>query len=217
MAISTQDRVGGQLVAIGLVGVLITSALYAASPPATALPEAYPDMAAAFAGAIPGSVTIRAAGLVGIIGDVLFAAGAAMLCCAGGGRSPTAAAGWAMIAICGILFTIVDGIAAFALIPSAASQSAPATFAAVKLVFDAMFFAGTVATGMGLLIVFAEERAAVGLLRWAGIAAGSACLIGIVLALTGKPSGQAIGLALAGSALTGALLGRRISRGVVAG
>lgn len=201
---------GGWLVAAGLAGVVVTSALYALSPPQTVLPSGAPDLAQARALAVGGSATIRAAGLVGIVGDLLFATGATLLALRERPSAVSAMIGWIMIALCGVIFTLVDSLACFVLIPAAADPSA---FAAVKLVFDALFIAGTLATGFGMILLFAlREPGRDSVLDSVGLLAGCGCIAGVLGCLAGLPAGQLIGLSIALSALCGAWLGYRIAR-----
>ena len=64
---------GGAALALGSIGVTVTSVLYALSPPAAALP-AYP-LDLALAGARSGASTLHAAGTVGIFSDIVMAVG----------------------------------------------------------------------------------------------------------------------------------------------
>lgn len=199
---------GGWLVCIGLLGVVITSALYALSPPQTVLPSGTPDLLQARALAAGGAPTIRAAGLIGIVGDLLFACGALVL--HQRSRRVAAAIGWSLIALCGVIFIIVDSMACFALVPAAADAGA---FAAIKLLFDALFLAGTIATGLGMILLFATRSAGEeSLLASAGLLSGCACIAGTLACLTGLPAGPMVGLSIAASSLCGAILGYRVAR-----
>jgi hypothetical protein len=66
---------GGLFFALGGLGVVLTSAFYVASPPATVLPMPEPIMSDVLSGAVRGGRWIRAAGTVGVIADVSLIAG----------------------------------------------------------------------------------------------------------------------------------------------
>ena len=209
-----QVRYAGGLVALGLTGVLVTCGLYVASPAATVLPSGRPDYAAALVGAMQGRATIRAAGIVGVIGDAAFVAGALLLAARLARATVKATAGWALIVLSGVIFTLVDMIAAFALAPAA---STPDAFFSIKLLFDALFLTGTFVTGLGIVLLFrdqwtTEERIVPRWLAAAGIAAGIAALAGASACLAGAPAGHVIGLSIAASSLTGGWLGLAIAR-----
>ncbi len=70
---------GGVVVAIGSLGIFATSVLYALSPAPAALPIPNPSFADALAAMAAGRMTIMAAGRLGIISDIIFAAGALVL------------------------------------------------------------------------------------------------------------------------------------------
>ena len=210
--VQTVDRTvaGGWLVATGLAGVVVTSVLYALSPAQTVLPSGAADLFQARALAAGGSATIRAAGAIGVIGDSMFAVGAILLATRDRPGPIAAVIGWAMISLCAVVFTLVDSMACFALVQSAGD---PAAFAAIKLLFDALFIAGTLATGIGMILLFAlREACDDSLLGSAGLLAGCGCIAGVLGCLVGLPAGQLVGLSIALSSLCGAVLGFRIAR-----
>src|SRR5882724_6818042 len=100
-------RAGGAAVALGSFGVTVTSALYALSPPAAALPAQPFDQALALAGAVAGTRTMFAAGTVGIFSDLVMAVGALLVALelARRGRS-LAVAGWIAILLSIVVFIL---------------------------------------------------------------------------------------------------------------
>ena len=150
------DAWGGLLAALGLAGVVATSVLYGMSPPEAALPGMMTDLAAAQTAAQNGGDTMRAAGLIGMISDGVYAP-AAMLLSVGLWRTrPAAAMGWAMLAVCGVMFIMVDALVAFALPGAAAAQPG---FTTAKYLFDGLFLTATLISGAGAFLVYATAAA----------------------------------------------------------
>ena len=130
---------------------------------------------------------MRAAGLFGMPSDVLLALGAFLLASREFGRQrPLALAGWIALAIASVLFIVVDAMVAMVL-PLAVAE--PASYPAVRMLFDVLFAIGAWTAGGGALAVAWQADS---LLRWPaaawgmraagaiGLAASSAHLLGIV-------------------------------------
>src|SRR5882724_13518923 len=151
-------RAGGAAVALGSVGVVATSVLYALSPPAAALPAQPFDQALALAGAVAGARTMFAAGAVGIFSDIVMAVGALLVALelARRGRS-LAVAGWIAILLSIVVFTLVDAIMGFVLGPVAALKDGADAFTAFKRLFDVLFLLGTTAFGTGAMLALTNE------------------------------------------------------------
>jgi hypothetical protein len=198
------DAWGGLLAGLGLTGVVATSVLYGMSPPEAALPGMMTDLAAAQAAAQQGGDTMRAAGLVGMISDGIYAP-AAMLLSMGLWRTrPAAAIGWAALAFCGLLFIVVDALVAFALPGAAAAQPG---FATAKYLFDGLFLTATLISGAGALLVYvtaAVKRTFVvpRWLGWLGVLVALIVMTTAAAGIAGHPLGQLAGVSvMVGSAL----------------
>ena len=115
--------VGGAAVALGSLCVVVTSVLYALSPPAAALPTQPFDLASALAGAVAGGRTLSAAGTIGIFSDIVMAVGALLVGVdhARRGRA-LAAAGWSAILLSIVVFIFVDAIAGYVLVDVGAGR-----------------------------------------------------------------------------------------------
>lgn len=199
---------GGLMLAIGSIGVVITSLFYALSPIPAALPMPAPNFAEVQKLTLDGQTTLRLAGLVGVPFDIIMLGGALLLMIfrKPAGR-PAERLGWAFIAISVFIFIFVDALAVGVLTQLAALDGALAAFAGFKLLFNILFIAGLLAFGMGVpLVLFGELKAqnsvlarpliilgmasglgglAAGLLYFAGLSApmlGGVCLaLGVAL------------------------------------
>ena len=206
--------VGGALSALGAASVVITSGFYVLSPPAAAGPVAPLDLAAAMSGAVHGAATLRAAGTVGVFGDLIWATAALLIAQALAQRGRgVVAAGWIALLLSILIFTLVDGMTGFVFPPLAATGNA-SSFEGFKRLWDMLFLLGTAAYGAG--VVAALSGAALGetggsgprinrMLAWALILIGAvggldavAGLLGVTGLPTDKIAGASIGL---GSAL----------------
>jgi hypothetical protein len=185
---------GGAAVALGALGVTVTSMLYALSPPAAALPAQPFDYALALAGAVAGARTMFGAGTVGIFSDIVMAVGALLVASelARRGRG-IAVAGWIAILLSIVVFTFVDAIVGYVLSPVAAIRDGAAAFAGFKRLFDVLFLLGTTAFGAGAMLALTNEMrsaapimskplARVGALTGlAGVLAAAGCFAGFPL------------------------------------
>ena len=195
-------RAGGAAVALGSFGVTATSALYALSPPAAALPAQPFDQALALAGAVAGTRTMFAAGTVGILSDLVMAVGALLVALelARRGRS-LAVAGWIAILLSIVVFTLVDAIVGYVLGPVAALKDGASAFTAFKRLFDVLFLLGTTAFGTGAMLALTNEmRSAVPIVSkpvaLAGALTGMAGVLAAGACLAGFPLEQAVGISI---------------------
>lgn len=208
---------GGGATALGSLGVVATSAFYALSPPAAALPGPF-DQTQALAGAIAGAATLHAAGAIGVFSDLVLTIGAGLvgLEAVRRGRA-VAAAGWIAIALAAVIFTFVDAIGGFVLSPLAVAKEASA-FIGFKLLFNTLFLLGTIAFGAGAAAAMASETrsrpplvgprlaVAAALIGLFGIVAASACFFGASFELA---LGASIGLGAVAFTFVGAQVAQR--------
>jgi hypothetical protein len=207
---------------LGSVGIVVTSALYAAAPPRVALPMPGPAIAEALRDAAAGGALVVAAGSVGVLSDLFLIAGALMLAVH---RHPTAhglePVGWTLVAIATLIFVGVDALAAGVLIPLATMGGAEAAFAGFKHTFDILFVVGTLAFGFGawpILVSGRREGATLSPpLYWAGLGFASAAVVAGLLYFAHVNLAQVIGLSIAGGALVFALYGRRLAQRALGG
>ena len=201
---------GGALSALGAVGVVITSAFYVASPPAVAGPVAPLDLAAAMAGAVTGAATLHWAGTVGVFGDLIWATAALLLAQELGRRGRgVSAAGWILLFLSIVIFTLVVGMTGYVFPPLAAASDASA-FLGLKRLWDMLFLLGTAAYGAGVLAAMGGEAPAdrtrldrflVGALMVVGLIGGVDAVSGL-LGVTGLPTDKIAGASIGlGSAL----------------
>lgn len=152
---------GGLMMALGSVGVVLTSLFYALSPIPAALPMPALNFAEVQKDMLAGQTTMRLAGIVGVPFDIIMTGGALLLMVfrkpAGHGAERL---GWAFIAISVFIFIFVDALAVGVLTQLAALDGAFAAFAGFKLLFNLLFIAGLLAFGMGVpLVLFSELKA----------------------------------------------------------
>lgn len=193
---------GGAAVALGSLGVTATSALYALSPPAAALPAQPFDHALALAGAVAGARTMFGAGTVGIFSDIVMAVGALLVAfeLARRGRG-VAAAGWIAILLSIVVFTFVDAIVGYVLGPVAAMSDGIAAFTGFKRLFDVLFLLGTTAFGAGAVLALANEmRSAAPIasrpVALAGALTGLAGVLAAAACFAGFPLEQGVGISI---------------------
>jgi hypothetical protein len=177
------------------LGVAFTSACYALSPVALALPVPSARLAEALAAAGHGAPLLGLGGNVGVLSDVLFAAAALVL--AMHARGP-AVLGWSLGAVSATVFTLVDAMASRSLV-------AGPSFALAKPLFDVLFTGGTWAFAIATLLVFWPERRRV--LGKLGLGVGAAGVVASAAVLFGADLPQAMGLVIASGVLVYALEG----------
>jgi hypothetical protein len=214
----TSLAVGGAAVALGSVGVVATSVLYALSPPAAALPVQPFDQAVALAGAVAGARTMFAAGTVGIFSDMVMAVGALLVALdlAQRGRG-LAGAGWAALLLSIVVFTFVDAIVGFVLGPTAAMKDGAAAFAGFKRLFDVLFLLGTVAFGAGAVLALTSDMRSSAPLAsrpvdLAGVLTGLAAVSAAVACFAGFPLEQGVGISIGIGSAVFAVIGVQIVR-----
>jgi hypothetical protein len=207
---------GGAALALGALGVTVTSVLYALSPPAAALPAQPFNQTLALAGAVAGARTMLAAGTVGVFSDIVMAVGALLVALelARRGRG-LAAAGWIAILLSIIVFTLVDAIVGFVLSPVAAMKDGAGAFAGFKLLFDVLFLVGTTAFGAGAMLALTNEmRAPVLLASKPVVLAGALTgLVGALAASTcfaGLPLEQGVGISIGLGSAVFAVIGVQV-------
>lgn len=207
-------------VAIGAFGVVVTSAFYALSPVAAALPMPNPSFADALNGMIAGRMTMIAAGTIGIISDVTLAVGTLILMVF---RTPASLqlerVGWAFVTISVLIFVMVDSLSAGVLAQIATFDGATAAFAGFKLLFDTLFIVGTIAFGLGLpTILMSEMRSESPVLAkpllWSGISVAAAGLVSGLLYFANVSLPQVIGISIAVGSFIFAIYGIQIARSV---
>jgi hypothetical protein len=191
---------GGAALALGSIGVTVTSVLYALSPPAAALP-AYP-LDLALAGARSGASTLHAAGTVGIFSDIVAAVGVLLVAfeLVQRERAVAAAGGIAMF-LSIIVFTFVDAIGGYVLAPLAGLNDGAGVFAGFKRLFDVLFLLGTVAFGGGAMVALADEMRASAPavsrpLTVIGILVGLAAVLAAAACFVDLPFGQGVGISI---------------------
>jgi hypothetical protein len=203
---------GGAALALGSLGVVATSVLYALSPPAAALPAQPFDRAAALVGAVAGARPMFAAGTVGIFSDIVLAVGALLVALelARRGRG-VAVGGWIAILLGAVVFTLVDAILGYVLGPLAATSDGAAAFGGFKRLFDVLFLLGTTAFGAGAVVALVNDmrsptpiaRKPLGL---AGAVTGLAGVLAAAACFAGFPLQQGVGISIAiGSAIFAAI------------
>lgn len=210
---------GALAIAIGAVGVLITSAFYALSPAVAALPTADLAMPGAFQAAAGALSTMWSAGTVGIVSDVVLAAGALTLVTvdrqAGSGLRQL---GWAAAAISAIVFIVVDTLAGHVLPQLASLAGGEIAFVGFKRLFDALFVLGTLAFGGATVLIFLGQiRDGAAIFGIIGTVVG---VLGVILGLghfAGLKVGQPIGLFVALGSILFVILAIRILRRAPAG
>jgi hypothetical protein len=210
---------GGAAIALGSLGVVISSIFYALSPAAAALPAQPFNEAAALAGAVSGASVMHWAGAVGIFADIAFATGCLLAMLSNARRDRAmAAAGWAAVALSQILFIVVDAVAGFTLAPLAASPETIGAFIGFKTLFDALFLLATFTFGLGaafsLWLEIQTPGGAVGKpLAYAGLAVGALAMIAALACFAGIPFQAGVGLAIAAGSVVFTAVGWQMAKG----
>ena len=209
---------GGAATAAGSFGVIVTSVLYALSPPAAALPAQPIDQGAAQAGAIAGAQIMYAAGTIGIFSDIVLAAGTLLVMVELARRERgLAAAGWAGVVLSVVVFTFVDAVVSHVLGPVAATKEGAAAFAGFKRLFDVLFLLGTFAFGAGAMVAMASElRTSTPLVSrpfaLAGAIVGAAAVLSAAACFAGFPLEQGVGVSIGLGSAVFAGIGLQMAR-----
>lgn len=215
----SNERVwAGAAVAVGSFGVVLASIFYALSPVSAALPVPGVDLDQALNGMITGRSTMVAAGVTGVISDVILIAGMFFLM---GFRKPTNLQlenlGWALAAVGVVIFIVVDSLSAGVLTQIAALDNAMPVLAGFKLMFDTLFIFGTITIGLGTPAILAGEIKAKSPilskpLAWAGILVSLIGLISSVLYFANIALPQVIGISIVGVSLIFGIYGIQLAR-----
>jgi hypothetical protein len=209
---------GGRLTALGFVGITITTGLYALAPPAAGLPV-HPFIAAdAIAATLTGAAILHTASLVGVTSDVVATMGVGLILLDLGRRDKgLAAAGMAAILVSILMFTGVDALVGTVLVPLAADPATAMAYIGQKRLFDALFLFGSLAFGLGALLVFAGETAspayALGRTTKSGVlVSGILALIASAACLAGLPLHLLLGAAVGTAGVVFTLVGRAVAK-----
>lgn len=208
----------GVAVAVGSFGVVLASIFYALSPVSAALPVPGVDLEVAMNGMITGRATMVAAGVTGVISDVILIAGMLLLMAF---RRPTnlqlEKLGWALASVGVVIFIVVDSLSAGVLTQVAALDNAMPVLAGFKLTFDIFFIFGTITIGLGTPAILVREIKAESPilskpLAWAGILVSLIGLISSLLYFANIALPQVIGISIAGVSLIFGIYGIQIAR-----
>jgi hypothetical protein len=149
----------GLLSAIGALGLVITNIFYAlalADSPAAVQPL---DLGGAMSGAITSAFMLKAAGGVGIIGDVIWATAALLMAQEFGRRGwSVAAAGWNALVLAIILFIFVDGMTGFVL-PQLAIAHNVSAFEGFRRFWDVLFLLCALCFGAATIVIVLGDLA----------------------------------------------------------
>lgn len=202
-----------RLLLVGSLGLIATCLAYKLAGPLAALPGGATDLAAAVAATPKASSAMRAAGVLGMPSDVLLAVGGLLLAAHEYRRGAAlATAGWLTMAIASTLFIVVDAMVALVL-PAAAVLPGMASYAGLRLLFDALFVIGAWTAGLGALGAAWRLDGPLWRQSWVGWLMRAAGILGLV-AGTGQLAGLPGSAALIGSGVTIlalALLGTALS------
>lgn len=194
----SSKRLGATLLGMGSVGLVATCIGYVLAGPEAALPGGFLDPAKSLAATAQAAPWMRAAGLFGMLSDVLLAVASLLL--AGHASKRHAAlycAGWLGMAVAATLFIIVDAMVAFVLPVAAAT---PAAYAGFRAMFDVLFAFGTWTVGASAIALAWHAEGA--LFRWPVVGwgmrvAGLLCLSASSAYLLTSSGGQLIGPGIA--------------------
>jgi len=212
-------QAGGVSMTLGWLGVLVTTAFYAASPPAAAMPHQPFNLGAALEGAAAGAATMTAASFAGMFSDIVLATGTLLVALelVHRGRG-VAAAGWVAMFLSVGIFTLVDTLVGQVLVPLATTEGAAGAFAGFKYLFDALFLLGTIAFGAGALFALASDcRCEAPLvprpLAWIGIAVGALGVAASLGCLVHLPLDLVVGASIGLGSVLFAIIGVTIAKG----
>ncbi|MFG1260912.1 hypothetical protein V5F79_26790 [Xanthobacter flavus] len=222
-AASAAIRIGGAGVALGAVMIAVVSGLYAASPTAAAMPVVTARLPEALeALRASDGMQLWWIGVMGLTGDVIFAAAAMMVAFGLVLRGqPIKAAGWLGIALSNIIFVGVDALVGRTLVMAASSGTSEAGFVAAKSFSDALFISGTFAFGAGALLLFGPALIPSGTfssraISFLGIAVGLVGVGAALICLFGVDAGQLLGLAIAAGSAIFLIVGMRAAKDALA-
>jgi len=190
-------RLAATLLAVGALGVIVTSACYGVAGPQAALPGGMASVDAARSATAAAAGWMRAAGLFGMPSDVLLAVGGLMWA-ATKRHDGLAFAGWLAMAMAGALFIVVDAMVAFVL--PAAAVHGDAAYVGVRALFDVLFAIGGWAAGLGALAAAWHAQAPEYRWRatlWLMRGSGALCLLANSAYLLGLPGAPLIGPGIA--------------------
>jgi hypothetical protein len=179
------ERWSWAFITLGALGVVVTSGCYVLSADALALPIPPHRLAEALAAVERPHVLLWIGGNVGVMADVVFAAGAFGL--ALNGPRGVDALGWVMAGISATIFTVVDGWVGHGL------EAGPG-FATFKALFDVLFVAGTFSFGLATVLIFWPHRRA--RLARASLLVGALGIAAATGALWGADVGPGLGVSI---------------------
>jgi hypothetical protein len=218
-AASAAIRTGGAGVVLGAVMIAIVSVLYAASPTAATMPVVAARLPEALeALRASDGMQLWWIGVVGLTGDVIFAAAAMMVAFGLVLRGQSIkTAGWLGIALSNIIFVCVDALVGRTFVTAASSGISEAGFVAAKSFSDALFISGTFAFGAGALLVFGPALTQSGTLSsraisFLGMAVGLLGAGAALICLFGADAGQLLGLAIAAGSAIFLIVGLRAAK-----
>jgi len=208
----------GLVVAVSSFGVVLTSIFYALSPVPAALPIPNVDLTDALNGMLAGKVTMMTAGMVGVISDVLFIAGALLMMVLR--RSIASLAellGWALLAVGVVIFIFVDTLAAGVLTQIAVIDNGLSIFAGFKLLFNILFIFSSITVDVGTIFLLASEIKAKAPIiakpmAWTGLVFSLVGLLASVLYFANIALPQVIGISIAVISVIFGIYGIQIPR-----
>ena len=150
-------RAGGWLSAIGALGLVVTNVFYALGLAATPAPTGAYALDAAMSGAVAAAPMLKAAGAVGLLGDLVWATAALSLAQAYGRLgNALAASGWNLLVLAVILFFFVDSMTGFVL-PQLALAHNVESFEGFRRFWDVLFLYCVLAFGAATITIAADS------------------------------------------------------------
>ncbi|HMI09962.1 MAG TPA: hypothetical protein VK497_06210 [Candidatus Saccharimonadales bacterium] len=208
----------GIALAVGAFGITIASLLYALTPVEAALPIPNPNLSDAFTATKLGHETMKAAGVIGIIFDIVFMAATLVLLAF---RKPKTLSveplGWAFVTLSVLMFVVADALAATALPRLALGFQLTDAFIGFKLLFDIFFVMGSISFGLGGSAIFISELRAqhaprpLKVLMWSGLLFALAGLISGLLYIMNVSLPLVMGAAILGGGLIFCIYGVHIA------
>lgn len=209
------DRWAGGLVAIGALGVVVTSVLYALAPPIAALPFPTLNVPLAMRDTVAGATWMQAAGTIGVMADIALVAGAWLAAARSSEhRRSREACGWIAVAIATLLFIGVDMLGGQVLPSLGARAGAEHVYEGFRRMFDALWVAGTLTFGMGAWLLAAPGlEGAARRVSWALRVIGVFAFAGVIGHAWGLPMGLVMGLTIGIGSAIFVIVGLRLARG----